>query len=161
MANETPEAISYIKIGEKEHPIDAITVGGKSASNFQEASKIVQSISASSTDEQIPSAKCIYDIIYGASGGGTVTNNNYIKVTVRETKHYVYTATIDEIGTDYNINNSPEIYVNNTIIDNWYIYNNNTIIVPLNEINIHTSQLYLSPANYPTNADLQGAGYSD
>jgi len=58
MANET--TISYIKIGEDQHPIDAVTVGGKSASDFQEAGKIVQTISASSTDEQIPSAACVW-----------------------------------------------------------------------------------------------------
>jgi len=26
---DTPESISYIKIGNEEHPIDAVTVGGK------------------------------------------------------------------------------------------------------------------------------------
>ena len=55
--------IQYIDLGDGErHPIDAITVGGKSASDFQE-SKLVTSINSSSDDEHYPSAKCIYDII--------------------------------------------------------------------------------------------------
>lgn len=62
MANE-PMTIQYIDLGDGErHPIDAVTVGGKSASDFQE-SKLVTSINSSSDDEHYPSAKCIYDII--------------------------------------------------------------------------------------------------
>lgn len=73
MAN-TPEPISYIQLndGLDPHPIDAVSIEGKLMSDFQEAGKIVQSISASSTDEQIPSAKCLYDMIYGS---GDVVNN--------------------------------------------------------------------------------------
>lgn len=72
MAN--PESISYIKINDEEHPIDAVTLGGKSASDFQEGN-LVTSINSSSTDEEYPSAKCIYDIVYGSNEGGTVTFN--------------------------------------------------------------------------------------
>jgi hypothetical protein len=62
MANEI-ETISYIDLGDgKVHPIDAITVGGVEASNLQEKN-LVTSISASSTDSQYPSAKCMWDII--------------------------------------------------------------------------------------------------
>ena len=62
---ETPESISYIKLRENEHPIDAVTINGQLPSSFQESGKIVTSISSSSTDAQIPSAKCLYDMIYG------------------------------------------------------------------------------------------------
>ena len=77
MAN-TPEPISYIQltVGQKPHPIDAVSIEGKLMSDFQESGKIVKTISASSTDEQIPSAKCLYDMIYG-SGGGSVVNYNW------------------------------------------------------------------------------------
>ena len=34
MAN-TPESISHIKIGQNEHPIDAVTVGGKSVADIK------------------------------------------------------------------------------------------------------------------------------
>lgn len=73
MAN--PESISYIKINDEEHPIDAVTLGGKSANDFQEGN-LVTSINSSSTDEEYPSAKCIYDIVYGASGGGNMHNGS-------------------------------------------------------------------------------------
>jgi len=62
MPNEI-ETISYIDIGDgKQHPIDAVTVGGKSAGDFQQNS-IVTTIDSNSTDSQYPSAKCIWDII--------------------------------------------------------------------------------------------------
>ena len=62
MANEI-ETISYIDIGDgKQHPIDAVSVGGVEASNLQEKN-LVTTISASSTDSQYPSAKCMWDII--------------------------------------------------------------------------------------------------
>lgn len=61
MAN-TDKSISYIKIGEVEYPFDAVTVGGKGA---EEIGDLVTSISAESTDSQYPSAKCIYNIVYG------------------------------------------------------------------------------------------------
>ena len=71
MAN-TPESISYIDFGDgQNHPIDALTVGEKSAAEIGE---LVTSISGSSTDSQYPSAKCIYEMIYGP-GGGQVSNN--------------------------------------------------------------------------------------
>ena len=57
------ESISYINLGDGEnHPIDAVTVGGKSAIDFQE-NRIVTRIDSSSDDEHYPSAKCMYDII--------------------------------------------------------------------------------------------------
>ncbi len=61
MANETP--ISYIKIGEDQHPIDAVTLNGKSDSDFQEGGKIVQSLSGGSKTDEIPSAALMWDII--------------------------------------------------------------------------------------------------
>ena len=67
MAN-TIESISYIQLndGLDPHPIDAVSIDGKLISDFQEAGKIVQTISASSTDDEIPSAKCIYELVYGS-----------------------------------------------------------------------------------------------
>lgn len=66
---DIPESISYIQLndGQDPHPIDAVIVGGKSASDFQE-SKLVTSINSSSDDEHYPSAKCLWDLIYGSSG---------------------------------------------------------------------------------------------
>lgn len=62
MANEI-EVISYINPGDgKQHPIDAVTVGGKSADDFQQ-NNIVTTIDSNSTDSQYPSAKCVWDII--------------------------------------------------------------------------------------------------
>ena len=49
MAN--PESISYIRLNDVEYPIDAVTVGGKSASDFQEGN-LVTSIDANSDDVQ-------------------------------------------------------------------------------------------------------------
>ena len=57
---ETPQSISYIRIGNNDHPIDAVTLNGKEVSEFQDGGKIVSSINQNSTDEQIPSAKCVY-----------------------------------------------------------------------------------------------------
>ena len=67
MAN-TIESISYIQLndGLDPHPIDAVSIEGKLISDFQEAGKIVQTISASSTHDEIPSAKCIYELVYGS-----------------------------------------------------------------------------------------------
>ena len=64
MANEV-ESISYIQLndGQDPHPIDAVTIGGKPASTFQTSDKLVTEINASSTDEQYPSAKCMWNII--------------------------------------------------------------------------------------------------
>ena len=61
MAKE-PESISYIRLDGEDHPIDAVTVGGKSASQLQE-NGLVTSIDSSSDDQHYPSAKCIYDIV--------------------------------------------------------------------------------------------------
>lgn len=61
MANE-PKSISYIRIDGEDHPIDAVTVGGKSASQLQ-LNGLVTSIDSSSDDQHYPSAKCIYDIV--------------------------------------------------------------------------------------------------
>jgi len=66
MANE-PESISYINLGDDiNHPIDAVTVGEKSANNILNKNGLVTSINASSDDEHYPSAKCVYNIIYGS-----------------------------------------------------------------------------------------------
>ena len=64
----TIESISYIQLndGLDPHPIDAVSIEGKLISDFQEAGKIVQTINASSTDEEIPSARCIYELVYGS-----------------------------------------------------------------------------------------------
>lgn len=60
MANEVIP-ISYINLGDGEnHPIDAVTVGGKTINQIGE---LVTEISSSSTDSQYPSAKCMYNEI--------------------------------------------------------------------------------------------------
>lgn len=56
-----PKAIQKIKVGSQDHPIDAVTIEGKSKEDIGD---LVTEISASSTDSQYPSAKCLYDIIY-------------------------------------------------------------------------------------------------
>jgi hypothetical protein len=62
MANEI-ETISYIDLGNGElHPIDAVTLGGKAASDLQE-NNLVTVINSSSDDQHYPSAKCMWDII--------------------------------------------------------------------------------------------------
>lgn len=59
----TDESISYINLGDGEnHPIDAVTVGGKLASVFQE-NMLVTTINASSDDEHYPSAKAVYTVL--------------------------------------------------------------------------------------------------
>lgn len=62
MAGETilGQSIQKIKIGDVEHPIDAQTLDGKTKEQIGE---LVTSISASSTDSQYPSAKCMWDVI--------------------------------------------------------------------------------------------------
>ena len=66
MANE-PESISYINLGDNvDHPIDAVNIKKKSASDLLNKDNIVTSINESSDDEHYPSAKCVYDIIYGS-----------------------------------------------------------------------------------------------
>lgn len=63
MANEI-ETISYINLGDgKNHPIDAVTLGGKAATEFQDKSMLVTSINSSSDDNHYPSAKCVYNEI--------------------------------------------------------------------------------------------------
>jgi hypothetical protein len=62
MAN-TPQSIRYIDLGDgQQHPIDAVTFGGKEASAFQE-SNLVTEINASSDDQHYPSAKCMWDVV--------------------------------------------------------------------------------------------------
>lgn len=62
MATENEKSIQYINLGDGQgnRPIDAITVGGKSAA---EIGDLVTSIDSNSTDSQYPSAKCVYDLI--------------------------------------------------------------------------------------------------
>lgn len=58
----TKESISYINLGDGEnHSIDAVTVGGKSASIFQE-NMLVTTINASSDDEYYTSYTVLGDI---------------------------------------------------------------------------------------------------
>lgn len=56
------KSIQYIKIDNEDYHFNAVTVGNKSAAEIGE---LVTSISGSSTDSQYPSAKCIYEMIYG------------------------------------------------------------------------------------------------
>jgi len=64
-----PSSIQKIYVNGEEHPIDAITLNSHPASDFQEGGKIV-SVSASSQTDEMPSAKSVYEIIYGSSGNG-------------------------------------------------------------------------------------------
>lgn len=73
MAN-TPEPISYIQIGENIHPIDAISIDGKT---LEDIGELVTSIDSNSTDNQYPSAKCIYEMIYGTGGSGESTQDTW------------------------------------------------------------------------------------
>ena len=59
---DTPQSIQKIKIGSTEHPIDAVSVGGKTE---EQIGDLVTEIDNASTDTEYPSAKCMYDIIYG------------------------------------------------------------------------------------------------
>ena len=63
---DVPESIRYIDFGDGvgNRPIDAVTVGGKSVA---EIGDLVTSIDENSTDTQYPSAKCVYEMIYGPS----------------------------------------------------------------------------------------------
>ena len=128
MAN-TPEPISYIKLndGLDPHPIDALFVGEKSAAEIGE---LVTSISGSSTDSQYPSAKCIYEIIYGENGeSSNSVNTNYLVLDVSSFNSLVYdppsgmvtpntgSGTVIEVGSGFNtsdlVNNSPIVYFSN------------------------------------------------
>lgn len=61
MANEI-ESISYIKLNDgQNHPIDAMSVGGKTK---EQIGDLVTTINSESTDTQYPSAKCMWTI-YG------------------------------------------------------------------------------------------------
>lgn len=62
MATENEKSIQYINLGDGQgdRPIDAVTVGGKSAA---EIGTLVTSIDSSSTDSEYPSAKCVYDLM--------------------------------------------------------------------------------------------------
>ena len=64
---EVPESIRYIDFGDGvgNHPIDAVSVGGKLGENIQVINNLVTSIDENSTDTQYPSAKCVYEMIYG------------------------------------------------------------------------------------------------
>ena len=57
-----PESISSVRINDVDYPIDAVTVGGKSASDFQE-NMLVTTINASSDDVHYPSAKAVYTVL--------------------------------------------------------------------------------------------------
>lgn len=57
------ESISYININNENHPIDALSIGGKTISEIGE---LVTFIDEGSTDSQYPSAKCIYEMVYGS-----------------------------------------------------------------------------------------------
>lgn len=71
MAN-TPESISHIQIGQDVHPIDASTIGGETITNientFQLIENLVTEIDSNSTDTEYPSAKLLYDMIWGDEG---------------------------------------------------------------------------------------------
>lgn len=57
-----PELITSIQIGNDEYSFDDVTVGGKSSVDI---GTLVTSIDSNSTDDQYPSAKCLYEMIYG------------------------------------------------------------------------------------------------
>ena len=55
--NNNPETISYIRIENENHPIDAVTIGGKGLSQI---GTLVTSIGPTSTDAEYPSAACVW-----------------------------------------------------------------------------------------------------
>jgi len=62
MANEiTPESIQKIKIGNEEHPIDAVSVGGKT---IEQIGTLVNTFDGNVSDHSTyPSAKLVWDTI--------------------------------------------------------------------------------------------------
>lgn len=57
------ETITHIRTTDGvEHPLDAQYLNGHPASYFQQKN-LVSSVDENSTDDQYPSAKCIYDIV--------------------------------------------------------------------------------------------------
>ena len=62
MAN-TPETISYINLGDGQgnHPIDAVSVGGKTLDQLQQ--NMLVTTLKNADDVHYPSAKCVYDEI--------------------------------------------------------------------------------------------------
>lgn len=123
------EPIQYIRFDEQNYPIDAITINGRSVNEFQESEKIVTSINSSSTDEQIPSAKCLYDMIYGSVesvygrdyltydivDGGTVvwkrsnsnTPNKTISYRINNGSWQAIDSTIE--GTSFSVNTGDKV----------------------------------------------------
>ena len=62
------KSISSILVGDEEIPIDAVTIAMSTGSKTaEEIGDLVTAISGGSTDEEYPSAKCVYDIIYGST----------------------------------------------------------------------------------------------
>lgn len=65
MAN-TPETISHIQIGQDVHPIDAVSVGGKTLTDlqgdFQLKDNMVDTLS-NADDNHYPTAKAVADVI--------------------------------------------------------------------------------------------------
>ncbi len=119
MANNI-EPISYIRINEVEHPIDALSISGKSISEIGE---LVTFIDENSTDDQYPSAKCLYDLIYGNDSTPTPEQQ-------RKLRMYVDNFIRDDVNIEDWVNNpnscgaNEYIYTGNTIN-----YNNNTYYI--------------------------------
>lgn len=101
-------SIQKIRIGNKEHPFDALTLDGKTK---EQIGNLVTSIDSSSTDEEYPSAKCIYDIIYGDGGSTPTPVTNWIKLSGLNAGDPV------EVGSGYDPsdldNNPPILYDSN------------------------------------------------
>ena len=68
----TSQTISHIQVGVDIHDIDAVTLGGETISNIENAFQLIENlvteIDSSSTDEEYVSAKCLYDMIWGSGG---------------------------------------------------------------------------------------------
>lgn len=96
---DTPQSIQKIKVGQTEHPIDAVTLEGKSATDIQE-NGLVTSIGPSSDDDHYPSAKCIYEIVYGPQPPHDYSQD-YFTLDVLESG----TFTWDVSSVQYSVNN--------------------------------------------------------
>lgn len=71
---DNPKSIQYIRVGEDDYSFDAITVGGKSA---EEIGELVTSINGESTNNQYPSAKALYELVYGSTPEPTPEPHDY------------------------------------------------------------------------------------
>ena len=99
MVNEV-EPISYINVNNIDYPIDAISIGEKSVSELQTMDGLVTSIDSSSDDEHYPSAKCLYDLIYGSAVPEHDYSKDYLTFEPIEDSTFKFTRNSLEYSID-------------------------------------------------------------